>query len=166
MKKIKKGVKEIFKNDKIIALIISLIFILVISVLIYLPKDCGENKECFIEKAQTCSKAKLISNIEGNLYEYEIKSQKRDDCIFSIKLKRMKENTDYKMVHLLEGKEMLCKVPLEKFKEDPLKDMRDYMDYCSGPLKESLLQLTVERLYSIVVSNIGNINDELQKLVS
>lgn len=150
---------------KIWRFILVLIIILVIIMYFYYPKDC-DDRECFIKKAQTCSKANVIEYKEGNEFIYEIKEKQRGDCLVYIKMNKMRENTDYNLVKILEGKDMLCKIPLEEFKLNPLADTKDIIDKCSGSLKEGLQQLTIERLYGVVVSNMGSVNKELQKLVS
>ena len=165
----KKKVIETFYNrhikkpgSKLWILILLLIIALAWAVYIYLPKNCGTDRGCFIQKAQTCSKAKVIDYKEGNEFIYEIKDKTGSDCIFYVKINKMKENTDYNLVKILEGKDML----LEQFKINPLADTKDIIDSCSGSLKEALQQLTIERLYGVIISNIGGINKELQKLVS
>ena len=147
-------------------IILVLMVSLVVSIYFYYPIDCKDDKDCFINEAQVCSRSKVIDYKEGNQFIYEIKSKQGQDCIFYVKLNKMKEGTDYNLVNLLEGKEMLCKLPLEEFSKNPLADTNDIIDNCSGNLKEALQQLTIERLYSVIVGNIGSINKELQKLVS
>ncbi|MDP3026298.1 MAG: hypothetical protein Q8N63_01215 [Nanoarchaeota archaeon] len=153
-------------RSKLWILILLLIIALVGAVYLYLPKDCGTDRDCFIQKAQTCSKAKIIDYKEGNEFIYEIKDKTENDCIFYIKMNKMKENTDYNLVKALEGKDMLCKVSLDNFKTNPLADIKDIIDSCSGSLKEALQQLTIERLYGVIIGNLGGVNKELQKLVS
>lgn len=169
----KKKVIETFYNpnvkkpkSKLWILILLLIIALAGAVYLYLPKDCGTDKNCFIQKAQTCSKAGVIAYKEGNEFIYEIKDKTGSDCVFYVKMNRMKENTDYNLVKILEGKDMICRMPLENFKINPLADTKDIIDNCSGSLKEALQQLTIERLYGVVIGNIGGINKELQGLVS
>jgi len=157
--------KRSFKKLNLIIIGI-LIIILAISIYLYIPKNCKNNANCFIKKAQTCSKANVLTYKEDNLYSYEIKGSLKDSCLVNIKLVRMKPNTDVDLVELMEGKGMLCKIPKDKFKQSPLSDIKDINDYCSGPLKEAYLQLTIERLYSLVISNIGGITRELQDLIN
>lgn len=149
-----------------IIVILVLALILIISIVIYIPKDCKNNQTCFIKKAQSCSKAKVLTYKENNLYSYEIKGEQRNSCLVNIKLIRMKPNTDIDIVELMEGKGMLCAIAKEQFKTEPLGEIKDITDFCSGPLKEAYLQLTIERLYSLVISNIGGITQELENLVN
>ena len=171
MQKKRKEVKQLqsekrsFKRLNLIIIGI-LIVILAISIYLYIPKNCKNNSNCFIKKAQTCSKASVLTYKEDNLYSYEIKGSLKDSCLVNIKLVRMKPNTDVDLVELMEGKGMLCKIPKDKFKQSPLSDINDINDYCSGPLKEAYPQLTIERLYSLVISNIGGITRELQDLIN
>ena len=170
---VKKKVIEAFYNpiikkskSKLWILILLLVIALAGAVYLYLPKDCGSDRDCFIQKAQTCSKARVADYKEGNEFIYEIKDKVGSDCIFYVKINKMKESTDYNLVKILEGKDMLCKIPLEKFRLNPLADTKEIIDRCSGSLKEALQQLTIERLYGVIISNIGGVNKELQKLIS
>lgn len=168
-KEVKKEVKKnIFNSlrNKNIKIIIVIALILLISIIIYIPKDCKNNEDCFIKKAESCSKAKVLTYKEGNLYSYQIKSSQKDFCLVNIKLVRMKANTDVDLVNLMEDKGMICRIPKEQFKQFPLQEIKEINEFCSGPLKEAYLQLTIERLYSLVISNIGGITQELGKLVN
>lgn len=152
-------------------LVLGLIILILVAALgaclyFYYPRDCKTDSGCFIKAAQTCSKAKVITYKEGNEFIYEIKIKKNNDCIFYVKINKMKEGVDYNLVSLLQGKDMLCQIPLEKFRQNPLADTKDIIDNCSGSLKEAIQQLTIERLYSVVIGNMGGINKELQKLIS
>ena len=163
----KRGKKEHIKNNSIYIkgwILIILVILLAVSIYFYIPKNCKNDEACYAKYAQTCSKAKVGTYKEGNLFNYEIKGKQSNNCIFSIKMEKMKEGSNQQLVELLEGRQMLCQVPLDKFKEKPLLEIKDSTDYCSGPLKEAMLQLTIERLYSVIISNLGNITAELRKV--
>ena len=70
---VKKKVIEAFYNpiikkskSKLWILILLLVIALAGAVYLYLPKDCGSDRDCFIQKAQTCSKARVADYKEGN----------------------------------------------------------------------------------------------------
>lgn len=151
---------------KLVIIILILIALLIVALYSYYPINCKADEACFIKEAQVCSRASVSTYKEGNEFIYEIKAQKGADCIFSIKMNKMREGTDYNLVKLMEGREMLCQIPLEEFKKNPLADTKDVIDRCTGSLKEALQQLTIERLYSVIIGNIAGIDKELQKLVS
>jgi len=145
-------------------ILLILVILLVISLYLYFPKDCKTDGKCFSKYADSCSRANIDTYKEGNLFSYEIKSRASNDCILKVELVRLKEGSNNELVQLLQGRDMLCKIPIDKFKENPLMEIKDVTNYCSGPLKEAMLQLTIERLYSVIISNLGNITSELRKV--
>ena len=47
-----------------------------------------------------------------------------------------------------------------------ISQINDISDYCTGPLKEAALEIVLEKVYSIVVANIGQITLEYENILS
>lgn len=74
--------------------------------------------------------------------------------------------TDLDVKTLLEGKSMTCKIPKSKLSEIELDNMKDLLNYCTGPLKEGMYELLLKRMYALVVSQMSNIVKESEKVLS
>lgn len=67
----------------------------------------------------------------------------------------------------LEGKGMLCELQKSVLAEKPLSQFNDLNDYCTGPLKEKMLEINLENLYGLVVKQLGPLATQFkQSLVS
>lgn len=55
----------------------------------------------------------------------------------------------------LESKGMICEVPLKELGGRGVSEIETLYGYCTGPLKEAILQITVEKLYDLASKNIG-----------
>ena len=71
--------------------------------------------------------------------------------------------TPIELIDLFEGKSMECKIPIDKIKEIHINKMENVINYCTGPLKESIYELIIKKLYGLVVQNIGEILKEVDK---
>lgn len=162
-----KGGKSEFKLNFLnvkVGILIILIILLGVSLYYYFPKNCKSSLECFEGYAQKCRRAQIGIYNEGNLFKYEIKGGSGDNCILNVELVKLKEGSNSELVELLQGRDMLCSVPKDVFSEKTVMEIKELSNYCSGPLKEAMLQLTIERLYSVIISNLGNITAELRKV--
>lgn len=152
-------------DKKKIYFVCFLIIILAVSLLLFYPKNCKEDIDCFNDLAVKCSRAKVTTTLNGDLYNYETKGKKDNGCIMTIFLKSTQENADPILKKMLENKGMICNIPMEIIKLKPLSNLDDVSDYCTGPLKEAALQVTLEKLYAIVVANLGEIGKEYQDVL-
>jgi len=151
-----------YVNKKKVAILVFLI--LVLGVLFYLntPKNCKRDYECFSSKVSECSKAKVTTNKEDNLYYYEVMGKKLENCIVSVKLLKLSDAQPFDLRRALEGKGMLCSLPMSVLQNSDIKDIKNLNDYCTGQLKEAILDVTLQKLYDIVVQNIGPIASEIR----
>ena len=102
---------------------------------------------------------------EADVLSYEIKGKKENGCIIIVFLKFIQNNNNPILKGMLENKGMICNVPLEIIQLKPISDLEDLSDYCTGPLKEAAIEVTLEKLYSIVVANLGEIGKEYQNVL-
>lgn len=142
------------KFSKILPLIFLVLFI-VIFILTNYQKDCEYNKGCFDDALNKCIKAKHLSEEEESLFEYKIIGKKSDNCVVEIKLLSLDPGNELKESFL--GKSMTCSLPLDK--EINL----ETIEYCTGPLKEAMYELIIQKMYNIMAQSLGDIMLELQE---
>ena len=145
---------------RLLVLSVLLLSFLLLMVLTY-TKDCKTNQDCFNAKALTCSRAKAMILNQNNQFLYEIQGKKTEEaeqrCIIKITLVHLEQTATPNLRKALEGRGMLCHVPSTLLAQTPLNKIENINDYCTGPLKEVLLQLSLDKLYEVVVKNIGPI---------
>jgi len=111
-------------------------------------------------------KSKVETMNKGNLYLYEVKGKKGNDCILTIFLKTIGTSQDEILNQMLAQKGMICGVPMDLLQIKNISQINDISDYCTGPLKEAALEIVLEKVYSIVVANIGQITLEYENILS
>ena len=145
-------------------------FIFVFIVLIFLgvfysgvlKKNCGQDSECFNERLQECKSSKFINVRENNLYEYEIKGDRGNKCELEIELKQMGIGTPIKLIEKFEGKSMTCLVPQSVIGDSDIEEIGNIINFCSGPLKEAIFELIIDRMYGLIIQNMGEIANEVR----
>ncbi len=149
-------------KSKIVIIILIFIFI---ALIFYLnsTKDCGSDISCFDKVAAECSKASVTAYKDNNQYFYKILGSKKENCIVDIKLLKLSEDQPYDIKQALEGKSMTCTVPKLDLRLQSLNEMKNINDKCTGQLKEAILQITIDKMYEIIVKSIGPIALEAQK---
>ena len=60
---------------------------------------------------------------------------------------------------------MTCKIPKKQLPNTNLIEMNNIMEYCSGPLKESLYELIIKRMYELVIINLAEIAEQAESLM-
>ena len=86
-------------------------------------------------------------------------------CDLFVKFDRAQEGTPSEHITLLEGKSMTCTIPKSEMKKQDVLNMENIMPYCTGPLKESLYQLIVKRMYELIIVNLKEISTEADKIM-
>ncbi|MDD5178493.1 MAG: hypothetical protein PHT54_04430 [Candidatus Nanoarchaeia archaeon] len=124
-------------------------------------KNCEQDETCFNERLMECKGTKFIAVRNGNIYNYLIEGRKKDFCILDIELKKMAVGTDLNLRGKLEGKSMKCYVPKDKLNE--VKEIEGLINYCTGPLKEGIYEVMIEKLYGLLIQNLGDIVGEVKK---
>lgn len=163
MKYAKKRLKTISIGNYlfIILIIAAIAWLIFFSGLI--TKNCKQDKSCFEKYALKCKKVKLLTVNDNNIYIYKIKGDKKDLCIVNIELKKMAIGTPINLVNKFEGKSMQCNIPKEIFQKNPLDKTENIAQYCSGPLKEAMYELIIEKMYGLIIKNFGDIVDDVKK---
>lgn len=148
-------------------MIIGLLF--VAALIIYssgvIKKDCGRDKVCFREHLVECKTAKLITIKNDNVYSYTIGSSFGSGCDMYVRMERIALGADPQFERLLEGKEMVCSMPRQQIPEIDVDNFNTFIDYCRGELKEGLYELIIQRMYTLVVKELGSIVEEARRAV-
>ena len=122
--------------------------------LLSLPKNCKDNEECFNSASSICKKAKANLLKDEDVYNYYIRGKKDDNCVVKITMLQVSEKKSLSMKEGLEGRYMDCAVPMKLMSEKPINKMSEINDYCTGPLKEAILEiLRNEALSSGIAEN-------------
>lgn len=131
----------------------------------FIKKNCAQNKQCFQDAAKTCKPSAYSAVKEGHLYNYEIKGSSGDNCKITITLKKMVIGTPRNLVDSFEGKNMDCLVPMSKTEYSGAEEIKDLLTYCSGPLKEAIYELIIQKLYGVLIKNLGGIMSQIQEQI-
>ena len=117
--------------------------------------DCGESKSCYDRHMESCKRTKLTTYDEGSTFIYQIARSQGGNCIVDITLSSMPEEADEDSQLLFEGKSMTCSIPkgTEFYTET--------LPYCTGPLKEAIYELTIQKMYNILAQSLGDIMQDL-----
>lgn len=146
-----------------LGLFVACMLLLLIVLLVAAPKQCGSDEQCFNTQAMLCKRAAVrVENLD-NTYVYEVRGRKGEECIVKIVLEKVSPAAGENLKTALEGKGMLCAVPLSVLQEQQLAKIENINDYCTGPLKEVLLEISLENLYEIVVKQIGPLAVEFRQ---
>ena len=130
------------------------------------PKNCQSDKNCFNEDSKHCLKSKVKFYEDNNLFEYQSIGRQQQFCRLNINLIRANPSLPEESRLKIEDKQMSCKVPFSILAEKGALEMEELSLYCSGPLKEGLLEITTEKLYGVIVSNIGRVALEFANVLN
>ena len=133
------------------------ILILIVAVmalyLTFMPPLCGDYT-CFEARMVACKPAVFVNEEDEASWRYEIMGTTQDTCSVEVVLLSAK-NVDLGLRDY-EGFDMRCYYALG-VTGHPEKNL----EACHGPLREGLQSIVIEKLYKYIVTNIGEINDEL-----
>ncbi len=128
-----------------------------------LDKKC-ESKECFNKLFKECKKGSLELESNGHLFLYRIEGNNmKDFCTVDIKLEMLNETSNPGLKERFTGKEMSCNIPYEFLNVVEITEEQKILDYCSGPLKEAMLEYMIEKLYGSIAQNFGGILAQLEQ---
>jgi len=151
--------KEVKKKSKL-TLFIPLIIIILLFIIGYFaflyPINC-EADACFLASLQKCSKANYIRDDKNAVWKYQVQGKEGDKCKVMVAFVQAKEGISE--TESLEGKDMICKIPL-RVAQNP----EDDLSYCSGELKEKMLEIIIQRMHEYIYQNMGEIKKEFDKL--
>ncbi|MBU2590166.1 MAG: hypothetical protein KKA65_00200 [Nanoarchaeota archaeon] len=164
----KKEEDKSFKISWKFVLVILSILIIIIFFAFYfgvIKKTC-EDDICFNEALKDCSMTKYLKVHNLNYYKYSIDGSKGDNCKLNIDLVKMAVGTPQEKIDLFEGKGMKCEVPKLELAKLQSKDIESILSYCTGPLKEAMYEQIIEKLYTLIVSNMGEILFEIEDVLT
>ena len=151
-----------FVNKKKVSVLILLIILLIVVIVINTPSNCKNDYYCFNDHVLECSKAKVTTVKDNSTYYYEVLSKKDDNCIVKVQLVKLSDSQSNDLKKALEGKSMLCSIPSSTLEIKDIKSISNLNDFCSGQLKEAILEVTIQKLYDVVVDNIGPIAAQIR----
>ena len=156
-------------SNKIVAnviLVIVIAAIVLVGVLIFsTPKNCGTDEACFRAAAENCKLAKLTSFKGENTFSYEIRGSRGNNCLVTVEIIKISDGASVDLKQAFEGKNMICNIPRQQFTDTSITEIDNIIDYCTGPLKEAMLEVMIKELYSIIANNLGSIVIELEDLI-
>ncbi len=141
------------KRDPKVLIIPIIIIILVIIGVFYFSYefDCADDKSCYNRHLENCKKTKLTVLDEGSTFTYQIKGQDNDQCKVRVTILDMPSETELEVASLFEGKSMDCKV------DKGTTFNTEILPYCTGPLKEAIYELTIQKMYNILAQSLSDI---------
>ena len=139
---------------KIIPILMIILFIISVAYYSY-EFDCGENKACYDRHLESCKRTKLTVSDEGSTFIYQILREQDRRCLTKVTLLSMPQEADQSSKTLFEGKSMICSI------EKGSTFNAEILSSCSGPLKESIYELTIQKMYDILARSLGDILEEL-----
>lgn len=137
--------------------ILALLIVLLISLFIVTySKNCKDNANCLNEYSKKCIRAGGTIDINGNIQESKIIGKHGDYCRIFTVMTKPNSRLNAEMQEFFAGKGMVCEIPNKLLADEGITNIKSMNDYCSGPLKEAILQASVDNLYQIVANNLGN----------
>ena len=148
-------------NFKKILTAISLFLIIVALAYLlgFFRKTCFDD-ECFERSLSDCSPADFVTQRSNNIYIYSIRQSYLDDCNIVIELAKVAPGSEPRTRELLEGNSMECKIPKSFLRNNNLDNLDNILQYCHGQLKEGILELIIEKMYSQIIINLNAIIEE------
>tara|TARA_B100001971_G_C18241020_1_gene570920 strand:+ start:97 stop:618 length:522 start_codon:yes stop_codon:yes gene_type:complete len=164
---VEKGMKELlstqgYKNPKKrvgIALVILIIALISFSsyLLFFYAKPVSTSEE-FLDSMSYCKDVSWIREDAQASWLYKIKGgAKGDACEVEVRLLKMKEGTIE--ADKLQGKGMTC-----MFQKGETRFPEKDISKCSGPLKEELQDIIIQRMHNYLLQNVGEIKKEFEEL--
>jgi len=161
--------KKHFKNTKFKKMLLpAIILILIILVLFYVgifQKTCI-SESCFQKSLSECNSAQYIKQKNNNLYVYTITNSINENCNIHIKLEKLAPGSDPDLTRLIEGKSMQCKIPKSMLSKTTLDDLDNVLQYCHGELKEGILELIIQKMYTLIIGNLEEIKEQSREFLS
>lgn len=137
--------------------LVALLILVIASIALYTtftPVRCTDFA-CFEAHMAKCRPAVYVNDAEKEAaWKYDVMGTANKKCDVEVTLLVAKEsNLDLRSY---EGQQMICSHPLG-ISGYPEKNLA----VCSGELKEGLQSIVIEKLYKYIVTNIGDIREEL-----
>jgi hypothetical protein len=139
------------KSWLIIILVIVLLAIVGVYFWFFYSPICKDSS-CFSQKLVDCKRASFISETPELVFQYNILGKSLGKCDVRVKLLQVKVGTSE--LSSLENKEMTCSNDLGVL-ITPEKNLKN----CHGLLKETIQDITIERMHTQLFNNLENIKD-------
>jgi len=149
----------------ILPILLLLIIILALFYIGIFQKPCLD-ESCFKDALSNCNSAQYVKQKNNNLYVYTIFNSIDKECSIDIKLERLAPGSDPDLVRLLEGKSMSCKIPKTLLAETNLDDLDNILQYCTGELKEGILELIIQKMYTLIIENLDEIVQQSKEFLT
>ncbi len=150
-----------YRDQEILKFIIIIFVFLAVLTFVYFilfyTREC-ENRDCFSNALLKCNKAVWVNDVEEATWAYTIKGISEESCEVEVKLLVVKKGGVE--MESVQGESMTCYIPLNTF-ISPEQDL----GRCNGVLKEKLQEMLIKRLHSYILENLGEIGEELTKVV-
>ena len=135
---------------------IFIIIIFIASIFYYTYEyDCKDDISCYESHLETCKKAKLTMDDKGSIFIYQISGSTGIKCEVKVTLEKLPLEAEYDTKILFEGKSMTCII------DKTLGFSNDILPSCTGPLKEAVYELTIQKMYNILAQSLGDIISKL-----
>lgn len=144
----------------IVLLIIGLVILLGFLYFFVFAETC-ETERCFLDGLENCNRATYISHKEGNIWKYTIQPSiipGRKTCTVYVKNIVIASSTE--LAQNIQGKSMKCVIP-EQY-AGAFIEIHTKLEFCSGPLKEKLQDMLLERLYNYIIQHLGELSQEVR----
>ena len=112
--------------------------------------------ECFNDNLESCDKVRFIGGTDM-IFDYTILGSSGDECRVNVELLQGELNNQDSLK--LEGQEMICSLP-----EGVVMLPEGDISLCHGLLKEGLQDLVIQKMYTYLVQNLGQLNLEVSDL--
>jgi len=151
-----------YRNIKKRVLIaITILIIIIICSVIYLTvlktEKCSD-QECFFSSLENCERTSWVNENEKSTYKYTILSNiDKQKCKVNVQLLNLKQGSAEN--ERLLTKSMICNVQKTET-QSPDKDL----SMCSGPLKEEMQNLIIQKMHNYLLENIGEIKEEFKEI--
>jgi len=136
----------------------SLVVLVIVSLLVYtgiFPFYKCDTDQCLEDALAKCRPISYEKLQNSNLYIYKIYRSFSKECRVKVTLERMAIGSDLDLINLLEGKTMMCQIP----RNEP--EAIKKLNYCTGPLKEGLQQVLIQRVYGLLIKDIPEILEKM-----
>jgi len=154
----KKKLAEILLIFLIIVVFLLLIYFIVYEdIFLIFTRECV-NEDCFRQNLAKCRRAQYVNDAQEAAWLYTIRGREEGKCEVEIELLMLKEGEIE--LRSAEGKMMTCYLPL-----DTVTTPGEDLSLCTGILKEEMQDLIIKRMHSYILENLGQINQELNKLL-
>lgn len=154
----KKKLAEILLVFLIVTVFLLLVYFVVYEdIFLIFTRDCLD-EECFRQNLAKCRRAQYLNDEKEAAWLYTIKGREEGRCEVEVELLSIKEGEIG--LRSAEGKAMTCYLP-----SDAVTTPGEDLSLCTGVLKEEMQDLIIKRMHSYILENLGQINEELNKLM-